>query len=96
MTANMVDATTMQKYVAAGATCIEVKNPKSTRTESRAMTKISSIDHLPIKVINRNILAFCLSKFKSHRWFERSRMMRPTILKTGTRMEAVKMIRPMR
>jgi hypothetical protein len=95
-TASMVAMTTMQKYVAAGAACTEEKKPKLTRTESRAMTNISSIDHLPIKVINRNILVFRRNNFILHGRVDNKRMMRPTILQMGTTMDAVKMSSPMR
>ena len=60
------------------------------------MTKISSIDHLPIKEINLYILAFFLSELVAQERGERSRITRPTILKIGMRTDAAKMIRPMR
>jgi len=96
MAETMVEATTIQKYVAAGAVCMEVKNPKLTSTVRRAMTKISSMDHLPIKAITRNILVFCLSMRGLHGLVEIRRIVRPTILKRGTRILAKKMIKPIK
>ena len=73
---------------------MEEKNPKSTRTVNRAITKISSIDHLPIKEIKRNIAVFCFRYLVDLGCVDKRRMVRPTILNMGTRILAVKIIKP--
>jgi len=92
----MVVETTKQKNVAAGAAWTEEKNPKSTKTDRRAMTKISSIDHLPIKAIKRNIPVLRFRCLGVQLCVERSRIVKPTILKSGTRILAAKITMPIK
>lgn len=92
--ANMVQITTAEKNDAAGAATVEVKLPKLTRADMRAITKMSSIDHRPINSIKRNIAALCRRPFFHLNLIVRRMIIIPIILKTGTRTDAINIIRP--
>ncbi len=92
--ADMVQTTTAQKYVVAGAAIVEVSPPKLTSVDISAITKMSSMDQRPINSINRNMLVLWRRPLFHLKVIESKMITIPIILKSGTSTEAIKMIRP--